>query len=92
VQPAPELGALDRAGAELDRTLVRALGAGEVTSAPEQLGVRGVQRLVVLERTILEQRPEQLEPASAPAAKPTAAARLSSTTGGGLSFASAPYD
>ena len=69
MQPALELGALNRVGAELDRPLVGALGAREVTGAPEQLGVRCVQRLVALERGILEQRLEQLEPGIGPGGK-----------------------
>jgi len=44
--PALELGTLDRVGAERDRTLVGALSADVVARSAQQLGVRGVQRLI----------------------------------------------
>jgi hypothetical protein len=47
-QPPFYLRALDGVGAEADRPLVGARGARGVAGAAEQLGVRGVQRLVAL--------------------------------------------
>ena len=61
-----ELRLLDGVGAELDRALVRARGARGVAGAAQQVGVRGVQRLVALERGIAEQRLEQLQPGVRP--------------------------
>src|SRR5437879_9599587 len=61
LQPPFELGALDVVRAQLDRPLIGARGAVAPSGAPEQLGVRRMQRLVVLEGRIAEQRLEQLE-------------------------------
>jgi hypothetical protein len=47
--PALALGALDRVGAQLDRPLVGARGAGIVARAARQLGVRRVQWLIALQ-------------------------------------------
>ena len=91
VPPPLELRALDGVGAERDRPLVRARGAAGVARAAQQLGVRRVQRLVALERADRRAAARAASrPAAGPSAKPTATARLSSTTGDGLSWASAP--
>ena len=57
-----ELRALDGVGGECDRTPVRMRGVVGFARAAQQLGVRRVQRLVALERRIVEQRLEQLQP------------------------------
>src|SRR5579884_314210 len=51
-----ELGPLDLIGAQLDRRLVGARSALAIIGAPEQFCMGGMQRLVALERWIVQQR------------------------------------
>src|SRR3954470_21911928 len=53
-EPALELGALHVVRAQLDRPSVGARGGLAVAGAPQQLGVRRVQRLVALESRVRE--------------------------------------
>src|SRR5579859_7183537 len=57
-----QLSAFDLVGAERDRSLVRAGGGHGIAGSPEQVRVRGVQRLVALECSVGQQRLKQLEP------------------------------
>jgi len=81
MEPSFELGALDGIGGERDRPFVRTRGARPVAGTAQQLRVRRVQRLVALERGSASSGSTSSRPASGPEATPTAAARLSSTTG-----------
>src|SRR5271156_3696977 len=56
-----ELASLDGVGAERDRSFIGPCGGWRVLGAAQELGVRGVKRLVVLEASILEQRGKQLK-------------------------------
>src|SRR6187455_2354064 len=61
VAPALQLGALHGVRAQLDGPRVRARGAVAVARAVQQLGVGGLQRLVALERRVVEQRRQDLQ-------------------------------
>ena len=61
LQAALELGSLDGVGTQLDRHLVGTHSGRSLTGALEQLGMRGMQRLVALERGVVQQRAEQVE-------------------------------
>src|SRR3981189_191833 len=60
-QAAVQLRTLDGVGTQLDRRLVGARGALAVARAPEQLRMGGVQRLVALERRLVQQQRAQIE-------------------------------